>query len=181
MGRQVDILVIDDEEYIRNSCQQTLSRDGNIVQVAKDGSEGLSMLETESFDLIILDLNMPGLSGMEVLKKIKEDDPEAMVIVNTGYATIESAVEALKSGAYDFISKLFTPDRFRVLVEQALEKRKGPDLVVMDIIMEGKHGYSAVEDLKSNPQLRSMSVIVFRTLTHKGSEHVRNERTKMLT
>jgi len=82
------------------------------------------MLERESFDAVILDLKMPGLSGMEVLKKIKETDSEIVVVVITGYATVDSAVEAMKSGAYDFLPKPFTPDSLRVIVKRALEKRR---------------------------------------------------------
>ena len=124
MSSQANILVIDDEESMRDSCQQTLSRGGNRVEVADAGSKGLAMLGAESFDLVILDLKMPGLSGMEVLKKIKEDDPETMVIVITGYATVESAVEAMKRGAYDFIPKPFTPDSLRAIVKRALDRRE---------------------------------------------------------
>ena len=124
MCRQANILVIDDEATMRDSCRQTLSRGGNRVEVAEDGLSGLAMLKRESFDLVILDLKMPGLSGMEVLKKIKEDEPEAVVIVITGYATVESAVEAMKKGAYDFIPKPFTPDSLRMVVKRALEKRE---------------------------------------------------------
>ncbi len=123
MSSRANILVIDDEESMRDSCQQVLCRDGNRVEVAEDGLMGLAMLKRESFDLIILDLKMPGLSGMEVLKKVKEDDPEAIVIVITGYATVESAVEAMKRGAYDFIPKPFTPESLRMIVKRALEKR----------------------------------------------------------
>ena len=135
MSGQVNILVIDDEESMRDSCQQTLSRDGNRVQVAKDGPKALAMLETESFDLVILDLKMPGLSGMKVLKKIKVDDPEAMVIVITGYATIESAIEAMKSGAYDFIPKPFTPESLRAIVKRALDTRK---LALENVLLRGE-------------------------------------------
>jgi len=124
MSEQTNILVVDDEETMRDSCQQALSQKANIVKVAGDGSTALAMLEKEPFDLVILDLKMPGLSGMEVLKRIKQDDPEVMVVVITGYATIESAVEAMKSGAYDFIPKPFTPDGLRVIVKRALEKRR---------------------------------------------------------
>ena len=124
MQSQANILIIDDEETMRDSCRQTLSRDGNRVEVAEDGSKGLSLLGTESFDLVILDLKMPGLSGMEVLKRIKKDDPEVVVIVITGYATVESAVEAMKRGAYDFIPKPFTPDSLRVIVKRALDRRE---------------------------------------------------------
>ncbi|MDH4238546.1 MAG: sigma-54 dependent transcriptional regulator [Phycisphaerae bacterium] len=124
MSNKANILVIDDEETMRDSCRQTLSRDGHRVEVAEDGSKGLSLLEAESFDLVILDLKMPGLSGMEVLKKIKQNDPEAMVIVITGYATVESAVEAMRRGAYDFIPKPFTPNSLRVIVKRALDRRE---------------------------------------------------------
>lgn len=124
MQSKANILIIDDEETMRDSCRQTLSRDGNRIEVAESGSKGLSLLEAESFDLVILDLKMPGLSGMEVLKKIKQNDPETMVVVITGYATVESAVEAMRSGAYDFIPKPFTPDSLRVIVKRALDRRE---------------------------------------------------------
>jgi DNA-binding NtrC family response regulator len=118
------ILVIDDEESMRDSCRQALSREGNAVETAEDGIKGLALLEKESFDLVILDLKMPGPSGMEVLKQIKQKDSEIVVVVITGYATVDSAVEAMKSGAYDFVPKPFTPDSLRVIVRRALEKRR---------------------------------------------------------
>ena len=124
MRSEFNILVIDDEEAMRDSCRQALSVEGNRIEVAEDGFRGLAMLEKESFDLVILDLKMPGLSGMEVLKKIKEQDTEIVVVVITGYATIEFAVEAMRIGAYDFIPKPFAPERLRVVVERAMEKRR---------------------------------------------------------
>ena len=123
MSSQAHILVIDDEESMRDSCQQTLSRTANKVEVAADGAAGLALLEKESFDLVILDLKMPGLSGMEVLKRIRQKYPAVVVIVITGYATIESAVEAIKGGAYDFLPKPFTPDALRAIVARALDRR----------------------------------------------------------
>ena len=131
MSSQAHILVIDDEESMRDSCRQTLSRTANgashpradKVEVAADGAAGLALLKKESFDLVILDLKMPGLSGMEVLKKLKQDYPGVVVIVITGYATIESAVEAIKGGAYDFLPKPFTPDALRAIVARALDRR----------------------------------------------------------
>jgi len=135
VAKKANILVIDDEATMRDSCRQALSRNGNRVEVAEDGLKGLAMLAKESFDLIILDLKMPGLSGMEVLKKIKDSDPEAMVIVITGYATVESAVEAMKRGAYDFIPKPFTPDSLRVIVKRALDKRT---LALENVLLRGE-------------------------------------------
>ena len=124
MDWEASILVIDDEESMRDSCQQALSREGNTVEVAEDGATGLAMLQKRPFDLVILDLKMPGLSGMEVLQRIREEAPEIVVIVITGYATVESAVEAMKQGAYDFIPKPFIPESLRMIVRRGLEKRK---------------------------------------------------------
>jgi DNA-binding NtrC family response regulator len=124
MDKQPKILVVDDEQSIRDSCRQALSKSGFQVSVADNGAKGLEMLSTEPFDLVIVDLKMPGLSGMELLKKTKELDPEIVVVVITGYATIESAVEAIKAGAYDFIPKPFTPDTLRMIAGRALEKRR---------------------------------------------------------
>ena len=124
MPAYANILVIDDEETMRDSCQQTLSRDGNRVAVAEDGLTGLAMLKKESFDLVILDLKMPGLNGMEVLKKLSEEHPKLAVVIITGYATVESVIEGMRTGAYDFIPKPFTPDSLLMSVKRALEKRK---------------------------------------------------------
>jgi two-component system response regulator HydG len=124
MPRQTNILVVDDEETMRDSCRQALSRNENRVKVAEDGVTALAMLEKESFDLVILDLKMPGLSGMEVLKQIKAGDPEAVVIVITGYPTVDSAVEAMKTGAYDFVPKPFTPEGLRAIVKRALDRKE---------------------------------------------------------
>lgn len=131
MSSQANILVIDDEESMRDSCRQTLERSthgglfqaAHKVKVAQDGVTGLGLLEKESFDLVILDLKMPGLSGMAVLDRIRHEYPGIVVIVITGYATIESAVEAIRSGAYDFLPKPFTPDALRAIVARALDRR----------------------------------------------------------
>lgn len=141
MRSEFNILVIDDEEAMRDSCRQALSVEGNRIEVAEDGVRGLGMLERESFDLVILDLKMPGLSGMEVLKKIKEQDTEIVVVVITGYATIEFAVEAMRIGAYDFIPKPFAPERLRVVVERAMEKRRlWLENVLLRTQLEDKYG-----------------------------------------
>ena len=124
MSNLANILVIDDDETMRDWCQQILSQAGNKVETAEDGLKGLDILKKESFDLIILDLKMPGLSGMEVLQKVNEEYPETAVVIITGEATVESAVEGMKTGAYDFIPKPFTPESFLTAVKQALEKRR---------------------------------------------------------
>jgi two-component system phosphate regulon sensor histidine kinase PhoR len=125
MPNQVQILVIDDEQIMREGCSRILSKDGLVVICAENGNRGLEEIKgrPENIDVILLDLMMPGMSGMEVLDHIRTIDPNLLVIVITGYATVESAVEAMKKGAYDFIPKPFTPDQLRIIVRRALERR----------------------------------------------------------
>lgn len=124
MPHEKNILVVDDEEVMRDGCKRILSKRGWGVTLARDGQEGLDCLKKNHFDIMLLDLKMPGLSGIEVLEEVKRIDPEMLVIVITGYATVESAVEAMKIGAYDFISKPFSPDQLTIVVNRALEKKR---------------------------------------------------------
>ena len=118
------ILVIDDEESMRDSCSQLLEKDGFLTGTAEDGSVGLEKIKEAKPDLVLIDLKMPGISGMEVLEKIKEIDPNIIPVVITGYSTVESAVEAMKKGAYDFLPKPFTPEELRIIIRRGLERRK---------------------------------------------------------
>ena len=117
--------MIDDELIMRDGCTRILSKEGWSVITAENGQQGIEAVQTrpEEIDVILLDLMMPGMSGMEVLDQIRMIDPNLLVIVITGYATVESAVEAMKKGAYDFIPKPFTPDQLRIVVRRALERR----------------------------------------------------------
>ncbi len=124
MPERHKILVIDDEEVIRDACAHILARPDRIIKSAPDGTAGLEMLGKEHFDLVILDLKIPGLSGLQLLRKISESFGEVVVIVITGYATVDSAVEAMKLGAYDFVPKPFSPDSLRLVVGKAIEKRQ---------------------------------------------------------
>jgi PAS domain S-box-containing protein len=125
MPDRANILVIDDEQFMRDGCSRILSKDGWSVICAENGGQGLEQIKgsPENIDVILLDLMMPGMSGMEALDHIRTIDPNLLVIVITGYATVESAVEAMKKGAYDFIPKPFTPDQLRIVVRRALERR----------------------------------------------------------
>ncbi len=106
----IKILVIDDEAIIRISCQKALSSCNYDVKAASSGKEGLEMLENESFHLVLLDLKMPDIDGLEVLKEIKEKSPETKVIMITGYSTVDTAVKSLKLGAINYLEKPFTPN-----------------------------------------------------------------------
>ncbi len=116
------ILVIDDEESLRAGAERILSRMGFDVFLAPTGQAGLDILKKEPAGIVLLDLKMPGMDGMEVLKKISSMGKHILVIVITGYATIETAIEAMKIGAYDFIPKPYEPDQLRIVVNRAKEK-----------------------------------------------------------
>ena len=115
------ILVIDDEERIRDGCQMVLNEEGFEVALAPDGNEGVRMIQEEHYDIILVDLMMPGLSGLEVLSLVKERHPDTVVIVITGYATLEHSISAMKRGAFDFVPKPFTPDQLRAVVSKAIK------------------------------------------------------------
>ncbi len=115
------ILVIDDEKVIRNGCREVLTQEGYEATLAENGKLGLNMIEKAHFDVILLDLMMPGLSGFDVLSHVKALHPDTSIIVITGYATVEHSIEAMKKGAFDFIPKPFSPDQLRVVVSKAIE------------------------------------------------------------
>ncbi len=117
------ILVVDDEEIVCVSCERILTEEGYEVQTRLSGKEALELLAQEPFDLAILDLKMPGMSGIDLLQVIKRDYPHMPVIMITGYATVETAIEAMKAGAFDYLPKPFTPDEVAVVVKKALENR----------------------------------------------------------
>jgi len=121
-AEEVRILVVDDERIIREGAARILSKEGWDVTTSENGKQGLDLIENDGFHILFLDLMMPGISGMEVLKKVRETHPDLLVIVITGYATVENAVEAMKNGAYDFVPKPFTPDQLRIVTRRALEK-----------------------------------------------------------
>ena len=124
--RTVDnkILIIDDEEVVLDSCQLILEGTGYPIATAMNGTQGLELLQDYQPDLVFVDLKMPGISGFEVLERIRALDPNIVTIVITGFATVSSAVDAMKQGAYDFLPKPFTPDEFRLIVQRGFEKRK---------------------------------------------------------
>jgi DNA-binding NtrC family response regulator len=118
------ILVVDDENIVRTSCVRALSPEGYEVKTAQNGYEGLTILKDEKFDLVLTDLKMPDMDGIEVLRTIKDKWPEVEVIVITGYQTVDTAVKSIKLGAFDYIEKPFTPDALISAVGRALEKSR---------------------------------------------------------
>jgi signal transduction histidine kinase len=117
------ILVIDDEMGIREGCKRALSPQGYTVLTAADGDEGLQIVQSNDIDLALIDIMMPGISGIDLITRIHEYDPEIICIIITGYATVELAVTAIKRGAYDFLTKPFTMDDLLLIVNRGIERR----------------------------------------------------------
>jgi DNA-binding NtrC family response regulator len=117
------ILVVDDERIVCESCQRILEEESYEVECVLSGQEAIERMKADPFDIVITDLKMPGVDGMEVLKSIREDYPDTVVIMITGFSTVETAVEAMKLGAFDYIPKPFTPDEVSIVVKKALETR----------------------------------------------------------
>jgi len=118
------LLVIDDEQGIRDGCRRVLQPEGFLVETAGTIAAGRALIEGGEFDLVLLDVMMPDGKGIDLLETIQRRDPDMVAAIITGYATVELAVEALKEGAYDFISKPFSGDLLLLTVERGLEKRR---------------------------------------------------------
>ncbi len=119
MAKKVTILIVDDEESVRDSLYNWFIEDGYRVECAENAKSALLILESESFDIILADIKMPGMDGLEMLRRIKVILPEAIVIVMTAFATVDTAVQALKDGAFDYITKPFDPDDLSHLIRNA--------------------------------------------------------------
>jgi len=117
------ILVVDDEMIVCESCKRILEEDRYDVDTALSGMEAFEKMRENPFDIVITDLKMPGVDGMEVLRTFRKEYPDAIVIMITGFSTVETAVEAMKLGAFDYIPKPFTPDEVSIVVKKAIEKK----------------------------------------------------------
>jgi two-component system sensor histidine kinase/response regulator len=117
------LLIIDDEPGIRQGCQRALSPQGYLVDIAANGDEGLALINTKPYDLVLLDVMMPGINGIDLIPIIHQKDADTVCVVITGFATVELAVSAIKQGAYDFLTKPFTTDELNLAVQQGLEHR----------------------------------------------------------
>jgi DNA-binding response OmpR family regulator len=124
VSETASILVVDDEASIRFFLSETLDRDGYQVTTAQDGYEALEQLQQQRFDLVLLDLRMPGLNGMQVLEKLREQSPDTAVIVLTAHASLETAVQALRQGAHDYLSKPIKTVELRESVRSGLIKHR---------------------------------------------------------
>ncbi len=123
MEQPIRILVVDDEVGIREGCRRVLVPQGFVVDTAENGPAGLRKLRENRYDILLLDIMMPGMSGLEMLRQVRQIDPELICIIITGYATVELAVQAIREGAQDFIAKPFTAELLLQVIHRELEHR----------------------------------------------------------
>ena len=139
------ILVVDDEKVVLAGCEKILGEAGYQVKTTLSAKQALDILKEDPFDIVITDIKMPEISGMELLKTIKRDYPEITVIVITGYSTVETAVDAMKLGAFDYLPKPFTSDQVVLVIKRALERR-----TLLAETMRGKKEISKAQKIFEN-------------------------------
>lgn len=124
MTSQPKILIVDDEQIVRESLKQWFIEDDYSVETAEDGETALKKFEKGKYDLILADIKMPGISGLDLLEKLKAEDPGAIIILITAFASVPTAIKALKAGAYDYITKPVDPDELSHIVKRAVDQKK---------------------------------------------------------
>lgn len=121
MSNEKKILIIDDEKNIRFTLKKSLENDYDIV-TAVNGEDGLEKFSKQDFDLVLLDMKLPGMDGIDTLKRIKEEDKKANIIIITGFGSVDSAVETMKLGAIDYLNKPFTPEEIKEIVNEVISR-----------------------------------------------------------
>src|ERR1035437_10129415 len=122
-NKKEKILVVDDEKIVRESLFHWFQEEGYQVETAEDGETALRIFDKNKYDLLLVDMKMPGMSGLELLTKVKEIDKDTIVILITAFASVPTAIKALKDGAYDYVTKPVDPDELEHLVKKALEQK----------------------------------------------------------
>ncbi|HXL46546.1 MAG TPA: sigma-54 dependent transcriptional regulator, partial [Candidatus Binatia bacterium] len=157
MSDPATLLVADDDPGLRESLERTLTREGYRVVLASDGRAALERVQAGGVDLIVTDLKMPGLTGLELLRAAKAIMPDVDVILLTAFGTVEEAVKAMKDGAYDFLTKPFRREQLIKLIDKALERR--------DLIEQNRALKKQLEDLRAKGQMIGASPSWRRMLT----------------
>lgn len=150
MAKKISILIVDDEESVRDSLYNWFIEDGYQVECAENAKKALSILEADNYDIILADIKMPGMDGLEMLKRIKALRKESIVIVMTAFATVDTAVQALKDGAFDYVTKPFDPDDLSHLIRNA--SKQIALIEENEILKEKVVSLENVEDLIGNSE-----------------------------
>jgi DNA-binding NtrC family response regulator len=145
------ILIVDDEEIVLKSCLRILGDGDYEVEAVQDGLEALRKIEASSYDILILDIMMPKIDGLEVLQRVKEMHPDIDIIMITGLSQIKTAVRAMKLGAFDYLPKPFDPDELKLVVQRAFERRQ-----VLKENLDPKSAALNTAGIGSSPQMQSV-------------------------
>jgi DNA-binding response OmpR family regulator len=161
---ELKILIVDDDWKLLSVLKEVLAEENHFVKSCSDGRKAIEICQEEKFDLIISDLMMPGANGLEVLKETRKIDPECLVVLITGFASLETAVQAIREGAYDYITKPFKLDEIKIVVNNASEKIR--------LIRENKKLLHKLHE--AYEQLRLMKAII----DNGGESGVQQEKAK---
>lgn len=156
MKNAIRILIVDDEPIVRESLGSWFREEGFSVDIAQSGKEALEKLTAGSWDIFLLDIKMPGMDGLELQRKIKEINPEATIIIMTAYASVETAVEAMKQGAYDYITKPFDPENLQLMVRNAVERKQ--------LVTENVHLKQNIDEISRFHEIIGKSPAILRVL-----------------
>ena len=153
------ILIIDDETAMLEACGETLTYHGYDVRLWDTPEKGIAALSQEAFDLVLIDLKMPGKDGLQTLRELKSIDQNVMAVMITAFPTIPTAVEAVKEGAFDYLSKPFTPDQLLIVVDRALaQKRLTEENILLRRELKFRPGFEGIV-AKSHVMQRSMDLV----------------------
>jgi two-component system response regulator HydG len=155
----LNLLVVDDERAVREGCREAAQSAGFNTFVADSAEHAYKVLDNQNVDIVLLDLKLPGASGLEALRAMKSRRPNAVIIIITGYATVSSAVQAMKMGAFDYISKPFTLDELRVMLERAMDELKlTTEKRVLRERLRSKHGFGSI--IGRSPEMEKLYRII---------------------
>lgn len=160
------ILIVDDEKGIREFLEIMLKKEGYVVSSASSGEEAIKLFHGDSYDLVISDIRMKGMDGVELLKKVKEINPDAIVLMVTAYASVDTAIDAMKAGAYDYLTKPFKIDEVKHIIKNALDRKR---LETENILLkkELKTKYSFANLIGSSPKMLEIYEIIKRVANTK--------------
>src|SRR6202795_2987698 len=175
MSRKGTILVVDDEEIMRDILQTLLTREGYEVRLASSGEEGLDLARSVPFDAAIVDIMMPGINGIETLDELKRIDEDLAVLIITAYASVESAISAMKNGAFDYITKPFKNDEVLVVVRNAMEQRRlvHENRNLRQNIQERYHKFANI--IGKSPQMRQLFDLIIQAAPSRSTILIQGE------
>lgn len=153
------ILVVDDDEVMRQTLSDVLKKKGYAVSTADTGGQTISSIKEQLFDLILLDIRLPDMDGLDVLKGIKEIESDIMVIVMTAYSDVQTAVTAMKSGAYDYIDKPFELEELKILIKKALETQNLKN-EIRQLRRQGKEKHQGIEIYGNSPLIKNVMELI---------------------